>query len=62
MLLVFVFISIPMMLCVKPCAMAYCCKPPHHEEEDFDKIEGAEDDADKLADEEGDSKAEMKAY
>lgn len=60
MLLVFVFVSIPLMLCVKPCAMAYCCKPAHHEEEDFDKIEGAENENDKLTgDEEQDTKLEM---
>lgn len=39
-LLLMVVISVPSMLCVKPCALAYCCKPKHDHAEDFDRIEG----------------------
>jgi hypothetical protein len=42
-MLVFVALSVPLMLCVKPCAYAFCCPPHHDKHEDFDNIEaGAE--------------------
>lgn len=38
-----VVIAVPLMLCVKPCAYAYCCKPhQEHHEADFDRIDGQE--------------------
>lgn len=60
-LLIMVFVSVPLMLCVGPCALAYCCKPDHgHAEvhDDFDKIEGEQ----LIENEEDDGKAEIKAY
>jgi V-type H+-transporting ATPase subunit a len=67
-LLIAVFLAIPMMLCVKPCAHAYCCKPhhdSHEDEENFDKIDA--ENADKHVDgdkniDESDSAAEIRAY
>jgi len=54
------------MLCVKPCALAYCCKPDHgHDDvhDDFDKIEGQDKENGKLMEEEiEDGGAEIKAY
>jgi len=55
--IVLVVISMPLMLCVKPCALAYCCKPHHEHHEDFEKIEGHDKD-----DGEDDGAAEIKAY
>lgn len=41
--LMLVAISVPLMLCVKPCAYAFCCKPHEaHHENDFDEIQPAE--------------------
>lgn len=67
-----VAISVPLMLCVKPCAFAFCCKPhaAHHEGE-FDDIQPAEpgaeeeqaiiDTGDKLEMDQ-DDKADVKEY
>jgi len=65
-LLISVVIAVPLMLCVKPCALAYCCKPDHgHDDvhDDFDKIEGQDKENGKLMEEEiEDGGAEIKAY
>lgn len=64
-LLAVVIISIPLMLCVKPCVLGICCKPQkeHHADGDFDKIEGKDGEANKLIEEEeDDGKAEIRAY
>jgi len=40
--LIMVGVSVPLMLCVKPCAYAFCCKPHQaHHEGDFDDIRPA---------------------
>lgn len=35
---IMVAISVPLMLCVKPCAWAFCCKPVEDHHEEFDNI------------------------
>jgi V-type H+-transporting ATPase subunit a len=67
LLVVIVLICVPLMLCVKPCALIYCCNPhkDHAHGAEFQNVEPVGEDGQPLAGNDnhgGDEKADIRAY